>query len=160
MSVKSKMDKQRRLTLKERMVTMITYHALDGMRITNSTQELISSIIYIIEHPGIEICCSNEKGTDVYGDIAIAVEGYISHMFECDVFSKINVDGKRYTTEPEEECSEECFLEESMPEAWVSHVTIKYIRIKEYAGRNNKRHYTDRYDMSLFYKLNIPIVIV
>jgi hypothetical protein len=57
-------------------------------------------------------------------------------------------------------CDEVRFLEHSMPEAWVSHVSIKYIRIKEYAGRRNKKHYTDRYDMALLKSLNIPIVIV
>ena len=140
---------------------MITYHALDGMRIINSTQELVDSINFIIEHPEIEICCSNEEGTEQYGDIAIAVEGHISHMFECDVCSKIDTNGLRYATNSAEyECNEERFLEQCMPEAWVSHVSIKCIRIKEYAGRRTKRHYTERYDMSLLKSLNIPIVIV
>lgn len=140
---------------------MITYHALDGMRIVSSTQELVDSVNFIIKHPEIEICCSNEEGTEQYGDIAIAVEGDISHMFECNVISKIGADGKRYATNlTEYECSEERFLEQCMPEAWVSHVSIKYIRIKEYAGRRYKRHYTDRYDMTLLESLNIPIVIV
>ena len=143
------------------MITMITYHALDGMRIINSTEELVNSILYIMEHPDIEICCSNEEGTKQYGDIAIAVEGHISHMFECDVMSEVGADGKRYATKyAEYECNEERFLEQCMPEAWVSHVSIKYIRIKEYAGRHHKWHYTERYDMSLIDKLNIPIIIV
>lgn len=139
---------------------MITYHALDGMRIVSSTQELVDSINFIIEHPEIEICCSNEEGTEQYGDIAIAVEGRISHMFECDVVSKVDENGKRYATKHSEwECSEERFLEQCMPEAWVSYVSIKYIRIKEYGGRR-KRHYTERYDMYLLERLNIPIIIV
>jgi hypothetical protein len=140
---------------------MITYHALDGMRIVSSTQELVNSILFIMNNPECEICCSNEEGTEQYGDIAIAVEGHISHMFECDVISKVGADGKRYATKYSEyECSKECFLEQCMPEAWVSHTTIKYIRIKEYAGRRYKRHYTDRYDMALLESLNIPIVTV
>lgn len=140
---------------------MITYHALDGMRIINSTQELVDSILFIMEHPEIEICCSNEEGTEQYGDIAIAVEGYISHMFECDVCSKVDSNGLRYATKHAKyECNKERFLEQCMPEAWVSHASIKYIRIKEYAGRRTKKHYTERYDMSLLENLNIPIVIV
>lgn len=139
---------------------MITYHTLDGMRVIHSTQDIVNSVLYIMEHPEIEICCSNEKGAEQYGDISIAVEGHISHMFECDVFSKVGNDGLRYTEYSEYECDEECFLKQEMPEAWVSQASIKYIRIKEYTGRRIKKHYTERYDMALLETLNIPIVIV
>lgn len=140
---------------------MIVYHALDGMRVVRNTQQLINSVKFIQNNPHCEICCSNKQGSYTYGDIVLAIEGTISHMFACDVCSKVGVDGKRHSDMSTTfECDKNTFLQEEGPEAWVSDCKIKYIRIKEYAGRRRQVHYTQRYDMELINSLNIPIVIV
>ena len=141
---------------------MELFHALDGMRIISSTQQLVDSVQYILNNNNIEICCTNLNGIDIYGDISIAVKGHVSHMFHCDVCSSIDSNGKRFCCNlwMDDECNEEEFIHEEMPEAWVTIKEILFIRIKKYAGRRKLRHYTERYDMDLLESLNIPIVIV
>ena len=164
MSVKSKMDKQRRLALKERMVTMrnlIFSHGLDYCSNFDLLYKLqVRRVLAINEHPEWTLSCSRED--QLLGNFGFYCTGTVVDMFSRDCFSVRAKDGSRKAAPDYEQyrCSVNEWLVSDKPtEAFVRDVKIIKFWIKE----EGMKKYTQSPYLEAISKLdvlNIPIEVI
>ena len=167
MSVKSKMDKQRRLALKERMVTMkdmkelIFSHGLDYCSNFDLLYKLqVRRVLAINEHPEWTLSCSRED--QPLGNFGFYCTGTVVDLYDRDCFSIRTKDGGRKPASDCEQyrCSVNEWLVSNRPtEAFVKDVKILKFWMKE---EGIKKYSQNPYmeEIGKLDVLNIPIEVI